>query len=119
VLSDDGVWTPLGEAGPSDFTGGPPAFLIPFASVLPFIETIIGFCIMVGLGTRAALIAGSLMITALVFGTMLRQDFTIAWLQLDYSIAFFILIALRSWNLISVDAKMGRHAASPAAPARV
>ncbi|PYR79231.1 MAG: DoxX family membrane protein [Acidobacteria bacterium] len=97
----------------------PPAFLIPFASVLPFIETIIGFCIMVGLGTRAALIAGALMITALVFGTMLRQDFTIAWLQLDYAIAFFILIALRSWNLISVDAKMGRHAMSPAAPARV
>jgi len=97
----------------------PPAFLIPFASVLPFIETVIGFCIMVGLGTRAALIAGALMITALVFGTMLRQDFTIAWLQLDYSIAFFILIALRSWNLISVDAKMGRHAVAPAAPARV
>jgi thiosulfate dehydrogenase [quinone] large subunit len=97
----------------------PPAFLIPFASALPFIETLIGFCILVGLATRTALIAGALMITALTFGTMLRQDFTIAWLQLDYAIAFFILIALRSWNLISVDAKMGRHAVAPAAPARV
>ena len=81
----------------------PPAFLIPFASVLPFIETVIGFCIMVGLGTRAALIAGALMITALTFGTMMRQDFTIAWLQLDYAIAFFILLAFRSWNSISID----------------
>src|SRR5438309_1364898 len=97
----------------------PPAFLLPFASVLPFIETLIGLCILVGFQTRAALILGALMITALTFGTMLRQDFTIAWLQLDYGIAFFILIALRSWNLISVDAKMGRHAMSPAAPARV
>jgi thiosulfate dehydrogenase [quinone] large subunit len=97
----------------------PPAFLIPFASALPFIETLIGFCILVGLATRTALIAGALMITALTFGTMLRQDFTIAWLQLDYAIAFFILIALQSWNLISVDAKMGRHAVAPAAPARV
>jgi thiosulfate dehydrogenase [quinone] large subunit len=97
----------------------PPAFLTPFATVLPFVETLIGFCIMVGLATRTSLILGALMITALTFGTMLRQDFTIAWLQLDYAIAFFILIALRSWNLISVDAKMGRHTVVPAAPARV
>ena len=81
----------------------PPAFLLPFASVLPFVETLIGLCILVGFQTRAALIAGALMITALTFGTMLRQDFTIAWLQLDYAIAFFILIALRQWNLISID----------------
>ena len=96
----------------------PQAFLMAFASVLPFIETLIGLCIVVGFQTRAALIAGSLMITALTFGTMMRQDFTIAWLQLDYAIAFFILIALRSWNLISVDAMMRRSAPEPAAHAR-
>ena len=97
----------------------PPGFLIPFASVLPFVETLIGLCIVVGFQTRAALVAGSLMITALTFGTMLRQDFTIAWLQVDYAIAFFILIALRSWNLISVDAIMGGGKASTTVPARV
>jgi thiosulfate dehydrogenase [quinone] large subunit len=97
----------------------PPAFLIPFASVLPFVETLIGLCIVVGFQTRAALVAGSLMIAALTFGTMLRQDFTIAWLQVDYAIAFFILIALRSWNLISVDAMMRKGAPETAATARV
>jgi thiosulfate dehydrogenase [quinone] large subunit len=97
----------------------PPAFLIPFAAVLPFVETLIGLCILVGFQTRAALIAGALMIAGLTFGTMLRQDFTIAWLQLDYAIAFFLLIALRSWNLISVDAMMGGGKASTAVPARV
>jgi thiosulfate dehydrogenase (quinone) large subunit len=97
----------------------PPAFLIPFASVLPFVETLIGLCIVVGFQTRAALVAGSLMITALTFGTMLRQDFTIAWLQVDYAIAFFILIALRSWNLISVDAMMRKGRTETAAPARI
>ena len=35
--------------------------------------------------TRTALILGALMIAGLTFGTMLRQDFTIAWLQLDYA----------------------------------
>jgi thiosulfate dehydrogenase [quinone] large subunit len=97
----------------------PPAFLVPFASALPFVETLIGLCILVGFQTRAALIAGSLMIAALTFGTMLRQDFTIAWLQLDYALALFVLIALRSWNLISVDAMMRRDASERAASARI
>ncbi len=98
----------------------PPAFLIPFASALPFVETLIGLCILVGFQTRAALVAGALMIAALTFGTMLRQDFTIAWLQLDYAIAFFILIALRSWNLMSVDAMMRKGSTgTAAAPARI
>jgi thiosulfate dehydrogenase (quinone) large subunit len=84
----------------------PPAFLTSFASVLPFVETLIGLLILVGFQTRAALVAGSLMITALTFGTMLRSDFTIAWLQVDYAIAFFLLLALRSWNVISIDGMM-------------
>ena len=97
----------------------PPAFLIPFASALPFVETLIGLCILVGFQTRAALVAGALMIAALTFGTMLRSDFTIAWLQVDYAIAFFILIALRSWNLISVDAMMRKESPEAAATARI
>jgi thiosulfate dehydrogenase [quinone] large subunit len=85
----------------------PPAFLIPFASMLPFVETLIGLLILVGFQTRLALVVGSLMIAMLTFGTMLRQDFTIAWLQLTYAIAFFLLLACRSWNAISVDGMMG------------
>ncbi len=84
----------------------PPAFLTSFASVLPFVETLIGLLIIVGFQTRSALIAGSLMITALTFGTMLRSDFTIAWLQLEYALMFFLLLALRSWNVISIDGMM-------------
>ena len=81
-----------------------PTFIVePFALVLPYVESLIGLLILVGFQTRPALIAGSLMMTALTFGTMIRQDFQIAWLQLSYVIIFFILLALRSWNLISVD----------------
>ena len=82
----------------------PRPLLVAFATVLPFIETVIGLMILVGFQTRAALVAASLMIAVLTFGTMLRQDFTTAWLQLDYAIALFLLLALRSWNAISVDA---------------
>jgi len=90
----------------------PPGVLIPFATVLPYVETLIGLLIIVGFKTRGALIAGSLMITALTFGTMLRQDFTIAWLQLDYAIAFFLLLALRSWNAVSIDGMTSREPSS-------
>lgn len=85
----------------------PPGMITPFASVLPFIETAIGLLLILGLWTRPALIAGSLMMTALTFGTMLIQNFQLAVLQLTYSIAFFLLLAARSWDRISLDAKMG------------
>ena len=81
----------------------PPAFLVPFATVLPYVESLIGLLIVVGFKTREALIACSLMIAALTFGTMLRNDFTNAWLQLTYAIALFLLMAFRSWNRISID----------------
>src|SRR5258708_34823484 len=42
----------------------PPAFLIPFATVLPFVEPLIGLCIMIGFQTRPALVGGALTITA-------------------------------------------------------
>jgi thiosulfate dehydrogenase [quinone] large subunit len=84
----------------------PPAFLVPFATVLPYVETVVGLLILIGFQTRAALVVGGLLIAGLTFGTMLRNDFTIAWLQLTYAIAFFLLLACRSWNLISVDGMM-------------
>ena len=85
----------------------PPAIIQPFALALPWVETAIGLMIILGLKTRAALVAGSLMMTLLTFGTMVRQDFQIAFLQLAYVIVFFLLLALRSWNRISIDAAIG------------
>lgn len=86
----------------------PHAFLVAFATVLPFMETILGLMILVGFKTRAALIGTSLLMTALTFGTMLRQDFTIAWMQLTYAMAIFLMLALQSWDALSVDARMRR-----------
>ena len=87
-----------------------PALINPFAHTLPLIETVIGAMIIVGLGTRYALIIGGLMMTCLTFGTMLLQDFNLAWLQLTYAIAFFLLLATRAWNVISLDAVLsGTH----------
>ena len=81
-----------------------PAFAITaFGLVVPFIETIMGLSLILGLFTRPALVVGGLMMTALTFGTMFLQNFDLAWLQLTYALAFFVLLATRSWNAISLD----------------
>ena len=80
-----------------------------FGNVLPWIEAAIGLLLLAGFQTRAALIAGGLMMTALMTGVMSMQNFQTAWLQLTYALVFFILLAFRSWNLISVDAWMTRR----------
>ena len=86
-----------------EMTWFPPALLDVFAHSLPWIETALGLLLIVGLWTRPALVIGGLMMTSLTFGTMFLQNFDLAWLQLTYAIAFFLLLATRSWNTISLD----------------
>lgn len=81
----------------------PVSSITAYAHVLPWVETAIGLLLIVGLLTRPALILGALMMTSLTFGTMLVENFQNAWLQLTYAIVFFLLLSLRSWNLISLD----------------
>lgn len=81
-----------------------PAFAVSvFGHIIPIVETAMGLMLIVGLFTRQALIVGGLMMTSLTFGTMFLQNFDLAWLQLTYALAFFILLAVRSWNTISLD----------------
>jgi thiosulfate dehydrogenase [quinone] large subunit len=75
-----------------------------FGHILPWIESVLGLLLILGLLTRPALVIGGLMMTVLTAGTMLIQNFQTAWLQLTYAQVFFILLALRSWNVLSLDA---------------
>ena len=97
----------------------PPAFINLFAHTLPWIETALGLMLILGLGTRLALIVGGLMMTCLTFGTMFLQDFNLAWLQLTYAIAFFLLLATRAWNVLSLDAMLAGSSAEPAPGSKV
>jgi thiosulfate dehydrogenase (quinone) large subunit len=82
-----------------------PASLVhAFAATLIWVEAGVGILLVLGLQTRLALIVGGLMMTLLTFGTMQIENFQNAWLQLTYAFVLFALLALRSWNLISVDA---------------
>lgn len=80
------------------------SFLPVFGAVLPPVETTLGLLLLLGLFTRFALIAGALVMTALVFGTNLAQDWNVAGLQLIYCFLYYYLLAhRREKNLWSLD----------------
>jgi thiosulfate dehydrogenase [quinone] large subunit len=81
----------------------PPWLVAAFALVLPWVEAALGLLILFGLATRYALIAASLTILALTFGSTLRQDWESAGLQLIYAAIYAALLAFRSENLYSLD----------------
>lgn len=81
-----------------------PGGLLPaFAAVLPWVETTLGLLLLLGLATRFALIAGALVMTALVIGTNLAQDWEVAGLQLIYCFIYYYLLVRIDLNAFSLD----------------
>ncbi len=91
----------------------PPSLVYAFASTLIWVEAAVGILLILGWQTRLALIVGGLMMAALTFGTMQIENFQNAWLQLTYALVFFVVLTLRSWNLISLDALLGSGKIEP------
>ena len=89
----------------TEFIGTPlPTGLVrAFLAVLPFAEFILGNLITLGLFTRLALIFGGLLITALIFGTALRNDWTTVGIQMIYAITYYLLLLNRADNAFSLD----------------
>jgi thiosulfate dehydrogenase [quinone] large subunit len=87
----------------------PHALSLGFLYATPYIELVVGALLLVGLCTRLTLVAGSLFIIALTFGTTTIQNWAGAGGQLSYSIVFFILLWLVEANTISVDGLLVRR----------
>jgi len=85
-----------------------PASSLPaFGVVLPWVETTLGLLLMLGLFSRFSLIAGALVMTALVIGTNLAQDWLVSGLQLIYCFLYYYLLVHLEENRMSLDAWMG------------
>jgi thiosulfate dehydrogenase (quinone) large subunit len=85
-----------------------PASTLPiFGAVLPWVETALGLLLVLGLFTRFTLIAGALVMTALVIGTNLAQDWLVSGLQLIYCFLYYYLLLHLDQNGYSVDSWMG------------
>lgn len=73
----------------------PPALVNIFLSTLPFIEALIGVMILIGGKiSRVGYIAGGLLITLLIFGTDVHQDWALAGQQMIYLLTFAIALYL-------------------------
>jgi thiosulfate dehydrogenase (quinone) large subunit len=81
----------------------PPLSVRLFALSLPFIEAGIRFLLVLGLFTRWALVAGGLVMTALVFGTALRSDWETVGIQMIYAAIYSLLLAGKIDNDFSLD----------------
>ena len=74
-----------------------------FGRVLPPVEGLLGLLLLIGWKTRTALIAASLLMIALTFGSSLVQDWNAAGMQLMYALVFSVLMFLRRYNGWSID----------------
>jgi thiosulfate dehydrogenase [quinone] large subunit len=84
-----------------------PGMLPLFGAVLPWVETTLGLLLMLGLFSRFTLIAGALVMTVLVIGTNLAQDWLVSGLQLPYCFIYYYLLIHLEQNSLSVDALFG------------
>jgi thiosulfate dehydrogenase [quinone] large subunit len=83
-----------------------------FGYMLPVVEAIIGACVLLGFQTRRALIAGSVLMLILTFGSTLRQDWPTVGIQLTYSVVYSLLLAAVQFNSFCVDQLTGQKAGS-------
>lgn len=82
-----------------------PAGMLPaFGAVLPWVETILGLLLVLGLFTRYTLIIGGLVMLGLVIGTNLAQDWLVSGLQLIYCFLYYYLLIHLEENTVSADA---------------
>jgi thiosulfate dehydrogenase [quinone] large subunit len=74
-----------------------------FGLLLPVVEATVGACVLFGFQTRRALIAGSVLMLVLTFGSTLRQDWPTVGIQLTYSVVYSLLLAGIRFNSYDVD----------------
>ena len=84
----------------------PHGFVLGFGYAIPIIEALLGLALILGLGTRLALVAGAVFMMALTVGVTSNQQWDIAGQQLLYSLVFFVLLFLAEWNTLSLDARL-------------
>jgi thiosulfate dehydrogenase [quinone] large subunit len=81
----------------------PELLVRPFAAVLPFVEGVIGLLLIIGLFTRPALAAALLLMTALVFGSSLLEQWDTVGTQLVYGLFLFALVLHCQHNRLCID----------------
>lgn len=86
----------------------PAALVGPYALALPFVEGAIGTLLLLGLFTRPALVAAMLVLTSLVLGSSLLEQWATVGTQLLYGLYVFALLLHVQHNRLGLD-RVGRY----------
>ena len=79
-----------------------------FAAVVPMCELIVGVLLILGLWTRWALAVAAVLMVGIIFGTAVRSDWQLVFLQMFYSLLYALMLMWRRYDAWSVDAMMAR-----------
>jgi thiosulfate dehydrogenase [quinone] large subunit len=79
-----------------------------FATVVPVCELIIGVLLILGLWTRWSLVLAAVLMWGIIFGTAVRGDWHIVFLQMFYSLLYTLMLMWRRYDDWSVDAMMSK-----------
>jgi len=86
----------------------PLALVRPFSYALPILEFTVGLLLITGLFTKASLIAGALIMVALIFGTTLIESWDAITSQLIHAAFFAVLLQFVQYNTYAVDSLLKR-----------
>ena len=86
----------------------PPLAVRVFGTLLPGVEALLGFLLLIGLRTRTALVAAGLWMMMLMFGSSIIQEWSGVGTQLIYATVVSALLMLQRFDGWSVDAWMRR-----------
>ena len=79
-----------------------------FATVVPICELLIGVLLLLGLWTRWTLVLAAVLMWGIIFGTAMRGDWQLVFLQMFYSLLYALMLMWRRYDVWSVDAVMAR-----------
>src|SRR5258705_3876696 len=87
----------------------PHSLTVGFSYVIPFLEAILGFTLILGVFTRISLVSGALFMMLLTIGVTASQQWDVAGQQLVYSVVFFLLLFLIEHNAFALDSSLRRY----------
>lgn len=81
----------------------PSVLVTPFSYILPIAEFAIGLFLVIGLFTRASLIAGGFTMVILIFGSAMVENWEAMPSQFIHAAFFAVLLSFRQYNIYAVD----------------
>jgi thiosulfate dehydrogenase [quinone] large subunit len=84
----------------------PASLVTPFSYILPIAEFVVGLLLIIGLFTRFSLIAGSIVMLALIFGTTMIENWDALPSQLIHLGLLEVLLVFIQYNAWAVDRRI-------------